>query len=286
MQLHSFSEGPWRPAKWGKAQRTVVHANSRGGTESSGSREGAAFTLQGGHTFSRAMPVRETILATALLKAQNPAPCYCSRQLHPGCMSEYTEMSPCGTSPPGQLCPHPTVPAVLGHSCGYMLLPLVSPHSASSHRVFTSSGASAIRCTSFMQVLGFRCQCASGGSLTAPRETSCPWREALGISVQARTSRSPHGRPELLLRSQMGSHICWQTSPHPPRTCCSLMTLNRAPAAATVGTRLHSLTGPGPGPDPPPPACWVDVPSWVLTLPGTSPELAAVPLLRSAHSAA
>lgn len=26
---------------------------------------------------------------------------------------------------------------------------------------------------------------------------------------------------------------------------------------------------------------WVDVPSWVLTLPGTSPELAAVPLLHS-----
>lgn len=166
MQLHSFSEEPWGPAKWGKAQHTVVHANSRAGTESRGSREVAAFALQGGRTFSRAMPAQETILAAALPKAQNPAPCYCGRQLHPGCMSEYTEMSPCGTSPPGQLCPHPTVPAVLGHSCGscgYMLLPLVSPRSASSHSLFTSSGASAIRCTSFMQVLGFRCQCAPGG---------------------------------------------------------------------------------------------------------------------------
>lgn len=64
------------------------------------------------------------------------------------------------------------------------------------------------------------------------------------------------------------------------------MALNRAPVAVTAGTQLHLLTVPGPAQDPPPPVCWVTVLSCVLSLPGTSPELAVVPLPRSAHSAA
>lgn len=64
------------------------------------------------------------------------------------------------------------------------------------------------------------------------------------------------------------------------------MALSCAPAAVTVGTQLRLLTVPEPVPDPPPPVCWVAVLSCVLTLPGTSPELAAVPLPHSARSAA
>ena len=110
-----------------------------------------------------------------------------------------------------------------------LLLALVSVCSASSHTVFTSPGASAICCTDFTQVRWLRCQCVFGGSLTAPREMSCPWRGALVSSVQARTPWHPRGRPEPLLGSQAGSHVCWHTLPRLPMTCCSLMALNRVP---------------------------------------------------------
>lgn len=114
---------------------------------------------------------------------------------------------------------------------------LVSVCSASSHAIFTSAGASAICCATFIQLLGVRCQCVFGSSLPAPREMICPWRGALVVSVQARTSGHPCGRPELLLRSQARSHSHWHTLPRLPTTCCSWMAWNCVP-----GTRRGTLS--------------------------------------------
>jgi len=48
--------------------------------------------------------------------------CLLAARPQPGSMSKHAEMSPRSTSRPGQLCPHPTVPAALGHGHGSCLL--------------------------------------------------------------------------------------------------------------------------------------------------------------------
>lgn len=256
--------------------------------------------LPGGHIFSCAMPERDPPShSCSLLRGWHGPPQKSSPLLLQQAAASRLNVRACRDVPMQHCASRPALPSPHSPSSAGtrprqlwlsarpgLQLALVNVCSASSHTVFTSLGASAICCTDFTQVLRLRCQCVFGGSLTAPREMSCPWRGALVVGVQARTPQHPHGRPKQLLRSQAGSHVHWHTLPRLPTTCCSLMALNRAPAAATAGTRLRSLTAPGPVPDPPPPGCWVDALSCVLTLPGTSPELAAVPLPRSVHSAA
>lgn len=82
-----------------------------------GSREGAAFTLPGGHTFSCAMPMQETVPATVAFAEGLawPSP---EHEIQPPLLQQaatsqlYVQAhrdAPTWHFPPGQLCPNPTV---------------------------------------------------------------------------------------------------------------------------------------------------------------------------------
>lgn len=107
MQLHSVSERSCAPAEQGKAQRALVHANSREAPRVWGAGKGlpsraGRLHIQLCHAQARDHPSYICSLLRGWHRPpqsmESSPPCYCRRQLHSSSMSEHAEMSPHGSA--------------------------------------------------------------------------------------------------------------------------------------------------------------------------------------------